>query len=99
MKLGEKLQPMKMGVIRTEKSSAKRQVRASEDNLDRAKEIAEEIQKLVKDYNIQLICAETMSYPRNSSAAAKMANAIMATRPSGPVRNARMGIRTAPRAP
>jgi crossover junction endodeoxyribonuclease RuvC len=62
-----------LGVIRTEKSSAKRNVRASEDNLERAKEIALEIQDLIGKYRIQLVCAETMSYPRNSSAAAKMA--------------------------
>jgi crossover junction endodeoxyribonuclease RuvC len=62
-----------LGVIRTEKSAAKRNVRASEDNLERAKEIAQEIQDLIGKYRIQLVCAETMSYPRNSSAAAKMA--------------------------
>lgn len=62
-----------LGVIRTEKSAAKRNVRASEDNLERAKEIALEIQDLIGKYRIQLVCAETMSYPRNSSAAAKMA--------------------------
>lgn len=66
-------QPVEMGVIRTEKSTAKRNVRASEDNLERAKEIATELRTLIDKYRVQLICAETMSYPRNSSAAAKMA--------------------------
>lgn len=68
---GEEL--VEMGVIRTEKSAAKRNVRASEDNLERAKEIAAAFQTLIDKYRVQLICAETMSYPRNSSAAAKMA--------------------------
>lgn len=67
------MQPVQAGVIRTKKSDAKRNVRASEDNLERAKEIAEEIQGLLKQYDIKLVCAETMSYPRNSAAAAKMA--------------------------
>ena len=62
-----------VGVIRTEKSAAKRNVRASEDNLERAKEIAAELRALIDQYRVQLICAETMSYPRNSAAAAKMA--------------------------
>lgn len=65
--------PVKMGLIKTSKSSAKRNVRASEDNLDRAKEIAAELQKLLTLYPATLICAETMSYPRNAAAAAKMA--------------------------
>ena len=69
----ENLTPVKMGLIETVKSANKRNVRASEDNLERAKEIADALQKLIKDYNIRLICAETMSYPRNSGAAAKMA--------------------------
>ena len=68
---GESL--VELGVIRTEKSTAKRNVRASEDNLERAKEIAQELRALIDKYRVQLICAETMSYPRNSSAAAKMA--------------------------
>lgn len=65
--------PVAVGVIRTEKSSAKRKVRASEDNLERAKEIAAELRALIEQHQIKLICAETMSYPRNSAAAAKMA--------------------------
>lgn len=65
--------PVALGVIRTEKSSAKRNVRASEDNLERAKEIAAELRKLISTYEVKLICAETMSYPRNAAAAAKMA--------------------------
>lgn len=66
-------QPVKLGIIRTEKSSGKRNVRASDDNLERAKEIAAELQAIVRQYDVKLICAETMSYPRNAAAAAKMA--------------------------
>lgn len=72
-KLGTPDEVVRMGLIRTEKSSAKRNVRASEDNLERARTIAEELQALLKEFDIRLICAETMSFPRNSSAAAKMA--------------------------
>lgn len=73
VRLGQTLDVVRAGVIRTQKSSAKRNVRASEDNLERAKEIAEEIQGLLRDFDVKLVCAETMSYPRNSAAAAKMA--------------------------
>lgn len=65
--------PVLMEVIRTSKSAAKRNVRASEDNLDRAKEITAELLRLIAAYDIRLICAETMSFPRSSSSAAKMA--------------------------
>lgn len=65
--------PIKMGVIRTQKADGKRKVRASEDNLERAKEISKELQTILTLYPASLICAETMSYPRNSAAAAKMA--------------------------
>ena len=65
--------PVLLEVVRTSKSSAKRNVRASDDNLDRAREIAAEFQRIIAAYDIRLICAETMSFPRNASAAAKMA--------------------------
>jgi len=65
--------PVKLALLRTQKSSAKRQVRASDDNLERAKEIAVWLQAMVVRYDIKLICAETMSFPRSASVAAKMA--------------------------
>lgn len=65
--------PIKLDVIRTKKADTKRKVRASDDNLGRAKEIAAELQKILTLYPASLICAETMSYPRNAAAAAKMA--------------------------
>lgn len=63
------------GVIRTKKSAEKRNVLASDDNVRRAREIYTELAALILDRNwrIAAICAESMSYPRNSSAAAKMA--------------------------
>lgn len=65
--------PILMEVIRTEKSAAKRNVRASDDNLERAKEIVTHLRRLVTTFDVRIICAETMSFPRNASAAAKMA--------------------------
>jgi Holliday junction resolvasome RuvABC endonuclease subunit len=65
--------PVKMTVFRTSKASAKRKVRASDDNLERAKEIASWLNSVVSSYDIKIICAETMSFPRSSSVAAKMA--------------------------
>ena len=65
--------PVRMALFRTSKSSAKRKVRASDDNLERAKEIAQWLQTMVKTYDVKIICAETMSFPRSASVAAKMA--------------------------
>lgn len=61
------------GVQRTEPSGKKRKVLASDDNLRRAREMAAELARLFDVYSISAICAESMSFPRNSSAAAKMA--------------------------
>jgi crossover junction endodeoxyribonuclease RuvC len=71
--LEDRLAVISMGVIRTEKSSKKTGIRASDDNLNRAKEISRELATLIDHHHITVICAETMSYPRNASAAAKMA--------------------------
>lgn len=62
-----------MGVIRTEKSDKKKTVLASDDNFDRTREIAKEMLELCEKWHVAAICAESMSYPRSSSAAAKMA--------------------------
>lgn len=61
------------GVVTTEKSSKKRNVLAADDNLRRAKEVAAVLTGLVDLWKIKAICAESMSFPRNASAAAKMA--------------------------
>ncbi len=68
---GEKL--IETGVLRTEKSDKKRQVLASDDNLRRGREVAETLMGVLKRHHISAICAESMSFPRNAGAAAKMA--------------------------
>jgi crossover junction endodeoxyribonuclease RuvC len=62
-----------MGVVRTEKSDKKKGVLASDENFDRTREIAKVVIDLCEQYQVAAICAEAMSYPRSSSAAAKMA--------------------------
>jgi crossover junction endodeoxyribonuclease RuvC len=66
-------QAVACGVLRTEKSDKKRKVLASDDNLRRSREVAGELKKILDTWTITAICAESMSFPRNSSAAAKMA--------------------------
>lgn len=61
------------GVIRTAPASKKRRIRATDDNLDRARAIAKEIAGWVADWEPVAICAESMSFPRNAGNAAKMA--------------------------
>ena len=61
------------GVLRTEKSDKKRVVLASDDNLRRAREAADKLYYLFQTYQFSAICAESMSFPRSSSAAAKVA--------------------------
>jgi crossover junction endodeoxyribonuclease RuvC len=68
---GEKL--VECGVIRTEKSDEKRNVLASDDNFRRTRDVAKPLLTLFKKYDFAAICAESMSFPRSSSAAAKMA--------------------------
>jgi crossover junction endodeoxyribonuclease RuvC len=60
-----------LGVITTEKSNKKQNVLASSDNLRRARELARLLQPLVQEAGV--ICVEAMSFPRNASAAAKVA--------------------------
>lgn len=68
---------VKAGVIRTESSAKKRRVLATEDNMRRAREIYLEIDELTNPrsgaYEVKALCAEAMSFPRNASAAAKVA--------------------------
>jgi Holliday junction resolvasome RuvABC endonuclease subunit len=61
-----------MGVIRTEPENKKRKVLASDDNVRRARVIARELKGWLPE--VSAICAESMSFPRNSSAAAKLGN-------------------------
>lgn len=64
---------VEMGVIRTKKSSAKKNVLATDDNFERARQIGKEIRSLLEKRRVVAICAESMSYPPNASAAGKMA--------------------------
>ena len=65
-----------MGVVRTVRATKKRRVRASDDNFERARELVGALQNLVRHHLIgraTLLVAESMSFPRNSSVAAKIA--------------------------
>lgn len=64
--------PIRCGVIRTEKATRKVQVRASEDNIQRAQHIYDELFSLITINDCKLICTETMSWPRNAGVVAKM---------------------------
>lgn len=73
---GGRMIPQRMGVFHTEKSSAKRKVFASDDNVRRACEIYSFVRGLMTEGPhgpVRAVCAETMSFPRSSSVAAKMA--------------------------
>lgn len=63
---------VELGVIRTEPSARKRSVRASEDNVRRAREVYAALAVVLDRHHPVAVCAEAMSYPRCSSAAAKM---------------------------
>jgi len=71
--------PVRMGLIRTKKSSKKLKVLASDDNFRRSKEIVEALDRVIAEVEAQdvghlrTICVESMSFPRNSSSAAKVA--------------------------
>ena len=74
-----------LGIIETEKSNKKKNVYESDDNLRRAKEIRSALKSLIERVTLKAkietgyqgrvigICAEAMSFPRNSSSAAKVA--------------------------
>jgi crossover junction endodeoxyribonuclease RuvC len=69
-----------LGVVRTKKSDKKRKVLASDDNLRRAREVHKALlaamgatEPLNGDFDVAAICVESMSFPRNSSTAAKIA--------------------------
>lgn len=62
-----------VGVIHTEKSDKKRAVRASDDNVMRAREIYEALHSVIQPQALVAVTAEGMSFPRSASVAAKMA--------------------------
>lgn len=60
-----------IGVFRTEKSARKRNILAADDHVRRARELAVLVRDLLRD-DTSVICAESFSAPRHSSAAAKL---------------------------
>ncbi len=68
---------MGLGSFTTAKSDKKRAVRAADDNVRRAREIAAWFSEMTRETPTfpapALVCAEAMSFPRNASNAAKMA--------------------------
>jgi Holliday junction resolvasome RuvABC endonuclease subunit len=62
-----------LAVIRTEKSALKREVRASDDNLRRARLIYEGLIAMCELHSVRVLCIESMSFPRNAGAASKVA--------------------------
>jgi crossover junction endodeoxyribonuclease RuvC len=62
---------LEIGVIHTEKSGAKRNVLAADDNLRRARELFQALNP--KMAWVRAICAESMSFPRHAPSAAKVA--------------------------
>lgn len=70
---GPTLELQACGVFTTEQSDKKRKVLAADDNVRRAVQIANFLAENAFTPVPVVICAEAMSFPRNSSAAAKMA--------------------------
>lgn len=66
---------MKVDVIRTQKSPKKLNVKAADDNFRRSQAIAAVLHETVKKWQPVALAAEAMSFPRNASAAAKVAMA------------------------
>ena len=78
VRLGDRTTPLRMGLIRTKKSDKKLKVLASDDNFRRCKEVAASMNALVEEVEasegpIRVFCVEAKSFPRNASAAAKVA--------------------------
>lgn len=61
------------GVIRTSASDKKRKILATDDNARRCREIARDLGNLFDQWQPSVVCAESMSFPRNAATAAKMA--------------------------
>lgn len=72
------LTPLHLGVVGTQKAKKKANVFASEDNVTRSRIIYKQLKILARDTSyerggpVKAFCAETMSFPRNASTAAKM---------------------------
>jgi len=60
-------------VLRTKKADKKVKVYVADDNVRRLREGISSLIAIIDEHNITAICAEAMSFPRNASAAGKMA--------------------------
>jgi crossover junction endodeoxyribonuclease RuvC len=69
--LAKKERVLRMGVIRTQKSTKKQNILATEDNIKRTSELYSELQKWMNP-DVIAICAEGQSWPRNASSSAKV---------------------------
>lgn len=63
------------GVLHTKKTDSKLGVYVADDNCRRCDELTEAFLEIVHTHDVRAICAESMSFVRNSSAAAKLAMA------------------------
>lgn len=59
-------------VVRTEKAARKVEVRASDDNVRRARQLAAELERAVVEWGPVALAAEAQSWPRNAGASAKV---------------------------
>jgi Holliday junction resolvasome RuvABC endonuclease subunit len=66
------IRPILCGVLTTEKSSKKQNVKATEDNIRRAQDLYSGLRNLIESEQVSLIATETMSWPRNAGVVAKM---------------------------
>lgn len=66
---------VELGVIRTKAAGKKRRVRAADDNVERCRELSVALGALLTAHRPIAIVAESMSFPRSSSVAAKVAMA------------------------
>jgi len=64
---------LSVGVFCTEKAAKKANLYASHDDIRRSREIAGALAEIINGFSISALCAESMSFPRSSSVAAKMA--------------------------
>jgi crossover junction endodeoxyribonuclease RuvC len=60
-------------VLRTSKADKKLKVYVADDNVRRLREAISSVCAVIEEHGTIAICAEAMSFPRNASAAAKMA--------------------------
>lgn len=66
---------VEMDVVRTSPANRKRRIREADDNVRRAGEIVKALRPLFERHKINVLCCESMSFPRGASAAAKLAMA------------------------